>query len=155
MTVKMTRNVWLSSLALGLVVASACVAQARQGAAEKTGQALDNAGRGIRRGVQGAFARTRANVHDQEVISRIYSRIHWDKALVGSTLELEVRDGGTAVLRGGVADEAARKRAVDLAKETVGVTLVVDELTVLPPPRIIPAPPGPAATPGVKTTITP
>ena len=74
---------------------------------------------------------------------------------MGSTLELEVRDGGTAVLRGGVPDEAARRRAVDLAKETVGVTLVVDELTILPPPRIIPASPDPAATPGVRTTITP
>jgi len=154
MNAKSSRNLGFAScLVAVVVVSSAYMARAQDGAASRAGQALDNAGRGVKRGVQGAFARTRANVHDQEIISRVYSRLHWDKALVGSTLELEVRDAGTAVLRGAVADEAATARAVDLARETVGVTLVVDEMTVLPPLRVIPAAPV-SASPGVRTIIT-
>ncbi len=151
---KSSRNLGLASCLLAvIVVSSACLARAQDGAASRAGQVLDNAGRGVRRGVQGAFARTRASVHDQEIISRVYSRLHWDKALVGSTLELEVRDGGTAVLSGAVADEAAKARAIELARETVGVTLVVDELTVLPPSRVIPAAPV-STRPGTRTIIT-
>ena len=109
-----------------------------QGVAERVGNGLDNAGRGIKHGIQNAFAKTQNAVHNQDVLSRVYSRIHWDKTLVGSTLELEVLDGGTAVLRGGVPDAASKQRAIILARDTVGVTQVVDQLTVLPPPRVIP-----------------
>jgi hyperosmotically inducible protein len=140
-----------SALLAAALIAPAVTVHARQGAGERAGEALDNAGRNIRRGVQNAFARSRATVHEQEVLARVYSRIHWDKMLVGSTLELEVRDDGTAVLRGAVPNKASKERAVVLARDTVGVTQVVDELTILPPARVIPAPPvttepAPAAT---------
>jgi hypothetical protein len=75
--------------------------------------------------------------------------------LVGSTLELEVQDGGTAIMRGAVPDAAARERAVALARDTVGVTQVVDELTVLPPPRVIlSTPPTLTPTPPTATETT-
>ena len=86
--------------------------------------------------------RSRATVHEQEVLARVYSRIHWDKMLVGSTLELEVRDDGTAFLRGAVPTKASKERAVVLARDTVGVNKVVNELTILPPPRVIRRPSG-------------
>ncbi len=135
MTKTMTKPAFAitAMLLAGLVMAPACLVRG-QGVAERVGEALDNAGRGIRNGVQNAFAKTRTSVHQQEVVARVYSRLHWDKVLVGSTLELEVRDGGVTILRGAVADEDARRRAVVLARDTVGVTQVVDELTV-PPPR--------------------
>ena len=142
MLTKMTpkRTIGLATtLVLAAALAPACLVRA-QGVAERVGEGLDNAGRGIRNGVRGAFARTQNTVHNQDILSRVYSRIHWDKTLVGSTLELEVLDGGTAVLRGGVTDPAAKQRAVILARDTVGVTQVVDQLTVLPPARVIPAP---------------
>jgi hyperosmotically inducible periplasmic protein len=140
-----------SALLATALIAPAITVYAQQGVGEQAGEALDNAGRNIKRGVQNAFARSRATVHEQEVLARVYSRIHWDKMLVGSTLELEVRDDGTALLRGAVPTKAARERAVLLARDTVGVNKVVDELTVLPPPRVIVAPPvttepAPAAT---------
>jgi hyperosmotically inducible periplasmic protein len=136
---------------LGLAaVAWAGAGRAQQGAAERAaervGGALDNTGRAIRRGVQGAgstvregFARSRAAVHDMGVVSRVYSRLHWDKALTSSTLEMEVQDGGVAILRGVVPDAAARARAVALTRDTVGVVEVIDELTVVPAPRAVPA----------------
>ena len=107
-------------------------ANARQGAAERAGQALDNAGTRFKNRVQGAFAKTRATVADQDIASRVYSRIHWDKFLIGSTIELEVMDGGITHLKGAVPEAAAKKRAVVLARDTIGVTQVVDELVVAP-----------------------
>lgn len=125
------------------IVGLSVTAPAEQGVAERAGDALDNAGRNIRRGFQNAFARSSASVHEQEVLARVYSRIHWDKMLVAATMEIEVREDGTAFLRGAVPSKPAKDRAVVLARDTVGVTQVVDELTVVPPPppRVIVAPP--------------
>jgi hyperosmotically inducible protein len=66
-----------------------------------------------------------------------------------------VQDGGTTFLRGAVPDAAAQQRAVVLARDTVGVTQVVDELTLLPAP-VIPATPVvvPPATTETTTTTT-
>ena len=71
-----------------------------------------------------------------EVVSRVYSRLHWDKALTTSNMELEVQAGGIAILTGIVPDEAAKAKALTLTAETVGVIQVVDQLTVgaLDPP---------------------
>ena len=143
---------------LTLLFARTCVVLAQEGAAQRTGEALDNAGRNIRRGVQNAFPRARMAVHEQQVLSRVYSRLHWDKALVGSALEVEVFADGTTVLRGAVPDEATRKRASGLARDTVGVTRVVDELVVAPT-RVIEAPAStvvvPPGTTGIESTPAP
>jgi hypothetical protein len=142
-----------SALLVAVLVASPDASRA-QGVAERAGQALDDVGRGIRDGVQGAFARTRASVDNQEVIGRVYGRLHWDKVLFATPIELEVQGGGTVILRGAVADEAARRRAVALVRDTVGVAQVVDELAVAPAPRAIPVVPGPAAVKETTTTTT-
>jgi hypothetical protein len=70
--------------------------------------------------------------------------------LVGSALELEVRDDAVVFLRGTVPDAEAKKRAVVLARDTVGVNQVVDELAVAPPAKVVPAP-----LPAVKSPGTP
>jgi hyperosmotically inducible protein len=152
-----------SKLAVGLTAALLvvgvaglpAVTTAQQGAAQRAGEALDNAGRNIRRGVERAFARTRASVHEQELITRVYSRIHWDKMLVGSALELEVRDDAVVFLRGTVPDAEAKKRAVVLARDTVGVNQVVDELAVAPPAKVVPAPLPAAKSPGTPSADKP
>ncbi len=141
-----------TALVLAAAIVPACPVRA-QGVAERVGNGLDSAGRGIKHGIQNAFSKTQNAVHNQDIMSRVYSRIHWDKTLVGSTLELEVLDGGTAVVRGAVPDAAARQRAILLARDTVGVTQVVDQLTILPPVRVIPAAP-PGTTTIIETTPT-
>jgi osmotically-inducible protein OsmY len=65
--------------------------------------------------------------------ARVFGRIHWDKELQGNTIELEVRNSSEAILRGSVPSAAARSKAVALARDTVGVTRVIDELSVSPP----------------------
>ena len=129
------------SHAAAILLATAAISvicRAQEGPAERAGQALDKAGKQIRRGVENAVVRGQASLQEADLLARVYSRIHWDKALFKSTLELEVRADGTAILRGAVVDATAKKRAVELAKTTVGINAVVDELVV---PRTAPAPP--------------
>ncbi len=97
-----------------------------KGIGERIGEAADRAGKTIRQGVRD----TTDSVHAMGVQSRLYSRLHWDKALNDASLDLEVTREGVAILRGAVADARARSRAVELARETVGVGSVVDQLTI-------------------------
>jgi osmotically-inducible protein OsmY len=63
------------------------------------------------------------------VAARVYGRLHWDKALNSSTLHVKVEEG-VATLSGSVPTAEAKAKAVTLAAETVGVSKVVDELTI-------------------------
>ena len=145
-------------LASGLVVALTCGAMAQQG---PVGRGLDNAGRSIKSGfqsagqaVQGGFAKTRTSVHNMEVVSRVYSRLHWDKTLTTSNLEIEVTSGGIATLTGVVPDQPAKDKALALTSETVGVIQVVDQVVVTPP--VPPIRPGAAPiVPGTPPIVVP
>lgn len=107
-------------------------AYAQFGPADAVGRALENAGRNIRRGVQNAIEATQGPVvvYENPLVARVYSRLQWEKLLAGSSLELEVRDDGTAVLRGEVASKEAKERAFLLARDTIGINRVIDELRV-------------------------
>src|SRR4051794_4052096 len=118
--------------------------QEQQGAGKKTGEKIDEAAQAIKHGLQSArdtvreqFAKVRDSVHNMGIETRVYGRLHWDKALTSSALDIEVK-GGVVTLRGSVPDAKARLKAVDLAADTVGITKVIDQLTILPPPTIVP-----------------
>ena len=129
----------LSAALLGLtVLANSAHAQ---GPLQRTGQALDNAGRTIRRGVGNAVARGQITAQERELLGRVSQRLTFDKQMAGSALRLTVGANGAVVLQGSVADEAARNRAVDLAESTLGVTAVVDELAVVKDVNLIQAAP--------------
>ncbi len=120
------------------------------GVAERAGEKLDEFGRAIRDGfekagetVVGGISKTgetvreglvkaRDSVQGMGVYSRVYSRIHWDKTLHASNVLLRA-EGGFITLRGVVPDEAAKTKAVTLTAETVGVSRVISQLTVLHP----------------------
>jgi osmotically-inducible protein OsmY len=111
-------------------------AQQQEGAASRAGEKLDQVGRKIKRGLEKAedavregFHKTRDSVHSMGVMSRVYGRLHWDKVLHTSPLTLKVEDG-VVTLRGSVPNKVAKDKAVTLAAETVGVTRVIDELTI-------------------------
>jgi hypothetical protein len=120
------------------ITAAAALAQ-DPGIAGKVGQRLDDVGRGLRReavgiseGVRRRFDAVRADVQKMGVASRVYSRIHWDTALHEARIEVHpLPKGDGVVLRGTVADAAARDRAVALARDTVDVHEVIDELVPL------------------------
>ncbi|AGA28834.1 BON domain-containing protein [Singulisphaera acidiphila] len=132
-----TRLALLGILSLSVIGLATSVGLA-QGVATRAGQALDGVGRGIRQETQNLgsalrrrFDAVRSEVNRMGVPSRVYSRLHWDKALVSSRIEVHPVRGGSILLRGTVPDTETKNRALALASETVDVTSVVDELTVL------------------------
>ncbi|HEV3166604.1 MAG TPA: BON domain-containing protein [Isosphaeraceae bacterium] len=138
-------------VALSMTVGGGVV-WAQQGVAEKAGEKLNEAGQAVKRGLQKAgdtvregFAKTRESVHNMSVESRVYGRLHWDKALTASSLEVEVK-GSTVTLRGSVPDAVAKAKAVTLAGETVGVSQVIDQLAVPAPTARAPLSTTPPAT---------
>lgn len=130
-----------AAVALATIALGAYAVRAQQGSAEKVGEkvgrTLDRAVGDVKRGAQKVgegvregFDKARDKVDGMGIESRVYGRLHWDKALTRATLTLEMREPGVVVLKGSVPDEAARAKALSLARDTVGVTGVVDELGV-------------------------
>jgi hyperosmotically inducible periplasmic protein len=121
----------------------------QEGVATKAAEKLDDVGRAIKKGILNAeetvrdglnktgetvregFAKTRDSVQGMGILSRVYGRVHWDKALHSSSILVKA-EGGSITIRGMVPDEATKAKAIDLVKDTVGVTRVIDQLSVLP-----------------------
>lgn len=127
----------LLSLSLAVVDSTTRVGLA-QGIATRAGQAIDGVGRGIKQEAQNVgsalrrrFDSVRAEVNRMGIPSRVYSRLHWDKSLTHARIEVHPVRGGGVLLRGTVPDDVSKTRALALASETVDVTSVIDELTVL------------------------
>jgi hyperosmotically inducible protein len=95
---------------------------------ERVDRALDRLGDNLREGWEEA----RGAVNRMGLQARVYSRVRWDKTLENETIEIDVQATDAVVLRGNVKNEAAKHKAIQLARETVGVARVVDELTVVP-----------------------
>jgi hyperosmotically inducible protein len=113
-------------------------AQQPKGTGETIGEAVDSVLQGILRGarstsetLQEQFQRARTTVHNMSAQARVYSRLHWDKALVDAKIDVEVREA-TAVLRGTVRSLRERAKAAELARDTVGIDRVDDQLTIEP-----------------------
>lgn len=71
----------------------------------------------------------RANLDDVAVDARVSARLNWDKGLAGVPIQVQA-SAGRVELHGTVSDPAQRRRAVELAESTAGVTEVVDALQV-------------------------
>ena len=120
----------------------------QEGIATKAAEKLDDFGRAIKRGlfnaeetvrdglnktgetVREGFAKTRETVQGMGIPSRVYGRLHWDKQFHGTSLFVKA-EGGTVTVRGALPDEEAKAKAIELIKDTVGVTRVIDQLSVL------------------------
>lgn len=134
----MIRSVFAALLGIALI---APASSAQDGPIRRAGRALDNTGKGIRNRVETGVERGQISAQEREVLNRVSRRIEWDKQLSGSTIQFEVQPAGAVVLRGSVISDAARRRAVDLVENTVGVTSIVDELAVVKNVRVIEAAP--------------
>jgi hypothetical protein len=162
------RRTW-SLVALTLALGASLAIGQEPGPVERAAEKLDEAGRQLKQGlergfgtardaVRESFSRTRDRVNDMNVEARVYGRLHWDKLLTTSSLTLSVEARGIVTLRGAVPSADAKKRAVELAADTVGVSRVIDQLviqsaaekvetttttttTVKPKPAPAPAPP--------------
>jgi len=135
-----TQARWVVLAVAALTISWASPGQAQE-TGKKVGEKLDEVGREIKAGLNRAggaakdqFAKIKTSVHSMGIESRIYGRIHWDKALNDAMIELTATGDGVVTLDGTVADAKAKRRAVELTQETVGVTRVVDRLAVRPAP---------------------
>src|SRR6516162_8281766 len=103
---------------------------------DKVKEKLDSATQSIKRGAHSAadavkeqYHRARESVHGLGEHGRVYARLHWDKHLQGARIEIAVK-GSVATLTGTVPDAKAKAKALELTQDTVGITDVVDHLTV-------------------------
>ena len=133
-------NRWIIPAVAALGLAWAYSGRAQEpSTGRKVGEKIDGAVQDIKSGFRKAgnvtkeqFAKAKMSVHNMGVESRVYGRIHWDKALNDALIELTTTEDGVITLSGTVADSKAKTRAVELAKDTVGVTKVVDQLAIRP-----------------------
>ncbi len=94
-------------------------------AAEKTGEALGTAADKTKE----AASKTADAASDTWVTTKVKTKLVRDKALKGSKVDVSTT-GGIVTLSGTVTSEAAKKRAISLAKATKGVREVEDKTTV-------------------------
>jgi osmotically-inducible protein OsmY len=71
----------------------------------------------------------RGGIGEFALDAKVAARLHWDKALEGTRIQVAALGEGTVKLTGMVPSAEARQQAVHLARTTSGVRDVVDELT--------------------------
>ena len=74
----------------------------------------------------------RGGIGEFAVDAKVAARLHWDKELEGTSIQVGALGGGVVKLSGTVSSMEARQHAVHLARTTTGVSNVVDELTSPP-----------------------
>ena len=104
--------------------------QSQPGTAAQIGEKIERGLNQIGAELSQAWADVRKSVEKMGVQGRVYGRLHWDKALENATLDIEVRDGQVVVLKGKVDTAAAKVKAEQLARDTIGVSSVVNEVAV-------------------------
>lgn len=93
------------------------------------GERIREAGAEIAETIAGGADRAGAALGEARLTAKIKSKIALDDTLDGARLDLET-EGTVVTIRGSVETPAQRERALQLARETEGVTSVVDRLTV-------------------------
>lgn len=105
-------------------------AHAQQGIGERIGEQLDRGVDRLSSELREGWASLRKSIDRMGVQGRVYSRLRWDKQIATSKIDVDVRDEDIVVLRGRASNAAAKRKATQLAEDTVGVSRVIDELTV-------------------------
>ena len=135
----MIRHRWILGIAAvaAIVGVSSLSAQEPKTITEKIKAKAGSAVESIKKGAASAegaisnqFHKAKGAVTNMEIEARVYARIHWDKTLAGSKIELGAPKVGVISLTGTVGSDKAKAKAIELAGDTVGVTEVVDNLKV-------------------------
>lgn len=136
----MRQSATLTGIVLGaaLLVAWTGAAQVQDTQPKSSvGGKVDSAVQSLKKGAHEAseavrqqYEKARTSIHNMGVASRVYGRLHWDKALTDAKVDVDVRRDGVATLTGTVSDPVARAKAIELTRDTVGVSSVVDRLTI-------------------------
>lgn len=118
------------AMTLGLIGPAARVLHAQETTAEAIGKKIDRGVNLLTNELRQTWDQVRATVDRMGVQGRVYGRLHWDKELTEATIDIEVREDHTVVLKGSVPNRSAKSKAAQLAQDTVGVHEVIDRLAV-------------------------
>jgi hypothetical protein len=102
----------------------------QEGFGERLGEQLDKGIQRLTEEVREGWASLRNSVDQFGVQARVYSRLRWDKNLAGADLTVDVEEEGVVVVSGRVSSEQAKQKALELARDTVGVKRAIVRLAV-------------------------
>jgi hyperosmotically inducible protein len=122
--------VTLQSLSAEITVTAEPPTANQPGVGERVGESVDRGLTNLGQRIRKTWADFRKSVDELSVQGRVYGRLHWDKAIAAAPIEISVQNENVVTLSGSVPNEAARRTAVTLANDTVGVRQVVDRLTI-------------------------
>lgn len=100
-----------------------------QGIGERLGARLDEGINRLGEEIQESWESLKKTVDQMGVQGRVYSRLRWDKQFTGTKFDVDV-ENDTVTLRGIVASNEAKQKAMQIASNTIGVFRVQNELTV-------------------------
>jgi osmotically-inducible protein OsmY len=105
-------------------------------ALSRTGRAVGDKLAGLAGGADGkaalAVGAVRGAVGHTAIDGRVRARLRWERDLADQPVCVKLGQPGVVVLHGRVADAKQKARALALARRTLGVEKVVDELEVRP-----------------------
>jgi osmotically-inducible protein OsmY len=147
----MSTRAWIVGVAAGLLVAAShwTTSAQDQSTVDKLKAKASETVTSIKKGAANAgeaikekFAKTKDAVRGMSIEGRVYARLHWEKALVGSKIDLASPKAGVIALNGTVGDAKAKLKAFELTRDTVGVDEVQDHLTIVAATSTSPGSPG-------------
>jgi hyperosmotically inducible protein len=100
-----------------------------RGEAREAGQEAREAGAEVREETAQAADATRRAIADGALTSKIKAKMALDDTVSALSIDVDT-DNGMVTLTGRINSEAERQRALALARETKGVTQVVDRLAI-------------------------
>ena len=80
--------------------------------------------------IREGFREARQKIDQLGVEGRVYARLHWDKELQRASISVDVDKNALAVLRGTAPNRAAKTKATEIARDTVGVVQVRNDLAI-------------------------
>ena len=101
-----------------------------QGRQSQIGEKIDRGLNQIGSELSQAWADVRKSVEKMGVQGASMAACIGTRPLENAKLEISVRDNHAVVLSGNIASAAAKEKAEELARDTIGVGSVVNELTV-------------------------
>lgn len=128
-----TRMMAAGLVALGL--ASGCSDQQAKQLGENASEGAGKIQGTLRQAAQSlgkTLVKVRQSLDDAELAGKVYARVLWDQQLQEAKVSVDAKPGGIVTMRGKVLSRSDRRRVIELAETTVGVTEVKDELEVDP-----------------------
>lgn len=129
---KSRRGRWLACLALLLVGCEGQDADRLAKIGAKVADRLQMRATGGTGRLPDSLQSIRGGIGEFAVDAKVAARLRWDKELESASIQVGALAGGSVKLTGTVPTMEARQHAVQLARGTIGVSNVVDELTVQP-----------------------